>query len=226
MSAVKERALSLSAGDTLTWQEFERRWDATPEVKFAELIGGKVYMPSPLSVWHGEEVSVAIYWVAHYAAHTPGCKALANPTCRMLGDAPQPDVCLRIEENCGGHSRVQDNFLHGAPELVVEVCLSSAAYDLHEKKDLYEQAGVGELVALLLHEQEVRWYRLEAGRYALLKPTTKGVFHSVVFPGLWLNVPALLKGDVLALRATLERGLATPEHGEFVRRLEKSKTSA
>ena len=41
----------LENGDRLTRDEFERRYDAMPDLKKAELIEGEVYMPSP--VRHG-----------------------------------------------------------------------------------------------------------------------------------------------------------------------------
>lgn len=37
----------LHAGDRLPRFEFERRYEAHPEIKVAELIDGVVYMPSP-----------------------------------------------------------------------------------------------------------------------------------------------------------------------------------
>jgi hypothetical protein len=39
----------LRPGDHLTALEFMRRYEAMPEVNKAELIEGKVYMPSPVS---------------------------------------------------------------------------------------------------------------------------------------------------------------------------------
>src|SRR5438128_11112923 len=38
----------LEPGDHLEWDEFERRYDAMPDLKKAELIEGVVYMPSPV----------------------------------------------------------------------------------------------------------------------------------------------------------------------------------
>ena len=38
----------LESGDRLTRHEFERRYQARPEIKKAELIEGVVYMPSPV----------------------------------------------------------------------------------------------------------------------------------------------------------------------------------
>ena len=38
----------LESGNRLSWHEFERRYDAMPHLKKAELIEGVVYVPSPL----------------------------------------------------------------------------------------------------------------------------------------------------------------------------------
>jgi hypothetical protein len=35
------------------------------------------------------------------------------------------------------------------------------------------------------------------------------------FPGLWINVEALLARDARRMLATLDEGLATPEHAAF-----------
>ena len=43
----------LRDGEQLTAQEFLRRWEADSGLKFAELIDGTVYMPSPLRLSHG-----------------------------------------------------------------------------------------------------------------------------------------------------------------------------
>lgn len=48
------RVPPLGAGDKLPRDEFMRRWEADPSIKLAELIGGVVYMPSPVSVEHGD----------------------------------------------------------------------------------------------------------------------------------------------------------------------------
>ena len=46
-----------------------------------------------------------------------------------------------------------------------------------------------------------------------------GTLRSRAFPGLWLDPAALLAGDIAAVLATLERGLASPEHAAFVAEL-------
>ncbi len=43
------------------------------------------------------------------------------------------------------------------------------------------------------------------------------------FPGLWIDITALLARDTNRLRTALERGLARREHSAFVRRLEAAR---
>ncbi len=44
----------LQSGDRLTRYEFERRYEAMPHLKKAELIEGVVYVPSPVTVFHSK----------------------------------------------------------------------------------------------------------------------------------------------------------------------------
>ncbi|GIK55042.1 MAG: hypothetical protein BroJett015_07050 [Chloroflexota bacterium] len=38
-----------------------------------------------------------------------------------------------------------------------------------------------------------------------------------IFPGLWLDVAALLQGNLTAVLATLQTGLQSPEHATFLK---------
>jgi hypothetical protein len=223
VAIVAERVPKLVAGDKLTREEFLRRWEVMPNLKRAELIGGIVYMPSPLSYDHGDTDAYVATWLGVYAANTPGCRAGSNATWLMLGDAPQPDVALRILPEYGGQSRLQQRFNSGAPELVAEICLSRSSYDLNQKYELYQEARVKEYLAVLIEEQEVRWHRLIRGTYRRMRLPEDGVFRSVVFPGLWLSAPALLEGDMAKVLATLQQGLDSAEHQAFVSRLAQKK---
>jgi len=220
MATVEDKVPPLAAGDNLSREEFLRRWEQHPEIKFAELIGGIVYMPSPLYVDHSDMDSLVGSWLGWYAAYTPGTKSSNNATALMLKDSPQPDNHLRILPRAGGQTSLKGKLLRGAPELAAETCRSRAAYDLHQKKDLYEKAGVLEYVAVLLYEQEIRWHQLRKGVYHRLKPTGEGIWKSTVFPGLWLNGQALLAENMPEVLATLQDGLQTPEHADFVRQLQ------
>ena len=144
MPTVENAVTTLIAGERLSREEFLRRWELLPNVKQAELIDGVVYMSSPVSNTHGKHHGLAVYWLFHYAAHTPGCEAGPESTWLMLSDAPQPDVHLRLRSEYGGQSRLEGSYCTGAPELIFEVCLTSAAHDLGPKLELYRKAGVRE----------------------------------------------------------------------------------
>lgn len=220
MSTVEKSVPPLVQGDKLTREEFLRRWETMPRLKRAELIEGIVYMPSPLSRDHAVTDVNMVTWLGYYVAHTPGCEAGSNGTWLMgEDDAPQPDTALRILPRHGGQSEDEGKYPRGAPELAAEVCLSRTSYDLHQKRELYERAGVREYVAVLVSEKEVRWYRLVGATFQRAEPDAEGVFRSQVFPGLWLDGRALLEGRLPQVLAKLAEGLATPEHAAFVTRL-------
>lgn len=231
MSAVIEstptlrKTPALHAGDFLSREEFLRRWTNEPRIKRAELLKGIVYMPSPVSIDHGAVENFVGGWICVYNVETPGTAAGNNATTFLGEETPQPDVHLRLERECGGRSWVEDGYLHGSPELTVEVCASSAAYDLHVKFDLYQQAGVQEYLAIVLHEREIRWHQLVDRNYRLIPPDQDGVLRSRIFPGLWLDGAALLAGEKRGVMDKLDEGIASPEHRAFVEDLARRRTS-
>lgn len=212
----------LENGDYLSRDEFERRYNAMPEKVKAELIEGRVYMSSPVR-WqsHGEPDNKMNIWVGTYSISTPGVSAASNATVLMdETNEPQPDVSLRISETSGGQAILNpDDYLEGAPELAIEVAASSATYDLRDKKEAYRRNGVREYIVWSVYDQQLQWFRLEAGQYAQLTPDDDGIIRSRVFPGLWLDVEALLKDDMARVLAVLQQGLASSEHSDFVERL-------
>jgi len=215
----------LRSGDRLTRSEFERRFDATPALKKAELIDGTVYVAAPVNhSYHGGPHTVVMGWLLAYVEASPGLDLGDNSSLRFDEDnMPQPDVLLRLPPHAGGRSHVDgEGYVVGPPELIVEVAASSVSYDLHQKLDVYRRTGVREYVVHRTEEDAVDWFVLRDGRYVRREPGADGLLRSEVFPGLWLDVAALLRGDRLALRAAVERGVATPEHAAFVVRLAPS----
>jgi Uma2 family endonuclease len=142
-------------------------------------------------------------------------------TWSMLQSLPQPDVYLRILPECGGQSSDGPRFSNGAPELAVEICLTSTEVDFGPKLRLYQRAGVREYITVELLPKRIVWRVLQNNAYQAIQPDADGVMRSIVFPGLWLDVDAFWRNDGARMLATLEAGLATPEHGEFVARLRR-----
>ena len=209
-------------GDRLTRAEFERRCEARPDLKKAELIEGVVHMPSPTRFRnHGRPQGALVGWLFAYAAVTPGVQLGDNSTVRLdLDNEPQPDAALFIDPEAGGQARVdEDDYIEGAPELIAEVVASSASYDLHDKLHVYRRNGVREYLVWRTLDRGFDWFELADGAYRLRQPDDSGVVASRVFPGLRLAVDALLRGDLPAVLAAQQRGLAEPAHAEFVKNL-------
>jgi Uma2 family endonuclease len=207
----------LCEGDHLDQPTFHERYEAMPPGVRAELIGGIVFMPSPLKAPHGRTHIRVSQWLASYVDATPGTNAFDNTTA-ILGprSEPQPDNLLIIEAPGRGQMQEVNEYLTGAPEWVGEVASSSEALDLHRKRDDYERAGVKEYVVVALRQQSVFWFVRRNGAFVDLPPGPDGIFRSEVFPGIWLDPAALLRGDGRRLIEVLNQGLATPEHAAFV----------
>jgi Uma2 family endonuclease len=213
----------LHAGDCLARFEFERRYEAHPEIKKAELIDGVVYMPSPARFpEHAEPHARMVTWLGVYAAATPGVRGGDNATVRLdLGTEVQPDALLRLDPELGGKSRVTaDHYLEGPPELVLEIAASSASYDLHVKLRAYQRSGVEEYIAVQMYERRIDWFRLREGTYQPLQPDASGVLCSEVFPGLCLDPAAFWAGDMMQVLAALQEKLNAPEHAAIVASLQ------
>lgn len=208
----------LENGDRLSRAEFERRYAAMPWLKKAELIEGEVFMGPPVHfASHAEPHARIITWTGVYRASTPGVRSGDNAAVRLDADnEPQPDVLLRLDPRVGGSSRVSDDdYIEGPPELVIEIAASSASLDLHRKRHVYRRSGVREYLVWQIDDARIGWWALREGEYQPLEADAEGVLRSEVFPGLWLRAPALLGGDLAGVLATVQRGLASPEHAAF-----------
>ena len=61
-------------------------------------------------------------------------------------------------------------------------------------------------------------FREPLEEYQQLEPDADGRIKSGIFPGLWLDTAALLRGDLKGVLAHLRLGLDSPEHRAFVAR--------
>lgn len=217
----------LENGDRLTRREFERRYRAMPHVKKAELIEGIVYMPSPVSLRHAQPHSFLMTWLGYYVSKTPGLLIADNGTVRVDEDnEPQPDAMLLIPAAAGGQAGVdEDGFVAGAPELVCEVAVSSVSIDLHAKLNAYRRNGVREYLAWRVDDDAIDWFALCEGRYDPMSPDDAGRIRSGVFPGLWLDAAALLRGDLPKVFAAVDAGCETPEQQRFAADLREATSS-
>lgn len=200
-------AVPLESGDRLTRAEFERRYACRPDTKKAELVEGVVYVASPVRInHHTRPHGIVTTWIGVFASRTPGVVFGPEGTIRLDNDnEPQPDVLMAWDEAHGGQSRIsEDDYLEGAPELVVEVAASSAAYDLHDKMRAYRRNGVREYLVWQMLENRLDWFRLKDGEYLPVLSGDDGIIESEAFPRLLLHVPSLLAQDLAGVLKALD----------------------
>jgi len=219
MPSLAAPATELVTGEQMTVDEFLRRWEELPDLKNAELINGVVHVSSPVSYEHGSRDTLTHLWLAYYAQATPGCSAGNNSTWLMLDSAPQPDAYLRILPAHGGQSSDGKLYTVGAPELAVEICLTSTEVDFGPKRKLYQRAGAREYITIETFRKRIVWRALVDGVYMQQEAPRDGILRSEVFPGLWLDVAAFWADNGAKMLAALNAGLASDEHQKFVAHL-------
>ena len=217
-----ERIPPLQNGDRLTADEFERRYDAMPDLKKAELINGVVYMASPVSMEdHAAPHFDLISWLGLYRMTTPGVRGGGNATLRLpLNNRPQPDGFLIVEQSHGGQVKIVNRYIVGGPEFVVEVSATSVSYDLTDKLEVYLRNNVREYLVWRVFDREIDWFVLRSGQYERLTLSPDGYFKSEILPGLWLDPAALIRGDMATVAEMARRGLASAKHASFANRLQ------
>jgi len=118
------------------------------------------------------------------------------------------------------------NRIAGAPELMAEAIFSRGINDLRAKLAAYRRNGVREFIAWRVSENQVEWFQMDKGEYTLNLPGPNNTLSSRVFPGLVLNLTALLTHDQAGLARTLQARLNQPDHEAFVKRLAARKLGA
>lgn len=219
------RIPSLEQGDQLSRDEFERRYEAMPELKKAELLEGVVHMPSPVR-WnqHSGPHADVIIWLGCYRIFTPGVDVGDNGTVRLdLDNEPQPDATAIVLPAFGGKVQIgADDYIEGGPELVAEIASSSVSIDLNTRFRVYRRNQVQEYVVWRVLDQEIDWFVLRQTQYERLAPDADGYLKSEVFPGLWLDPAALARRDLATVFQILQQGLARAEHVAFVAKLHQA----
>ena len=205
MPAPKTPVPVLESGDRLTRAEFHRRYCDRPDIKHAELVEGVVYVGSPIRLdVHGQPHADVMAWLGAYRARHPDVAVGDNATVYIDADNElQPDAFL-FSQASSAPRLTEKGYVEGAPPLVVEVAASSASYDLHDKMRVYRRNGVQEYIVWRVLDETIDWFRLQEGEYVRVEPDADGIIESTPFPGLRLNVPKMLDGDLAGVLAELE----------------------
>jgi Uma2 family endonuclease len=212
-------------GDHMDQKTFHELYMQTPDDFKAELIGGVVYVASPVTWRHGRPHARVVAWLSLYAGESEELMVLDNTTNILDEESePQPDAALLIDPDSGGQTTInEDDYVVGPPELVAEVAYSSAAIDRHAKRRDYEAFGVREYLIVIVETEAVEWYTRGKRGFMAIKPDENGVYRSRAFPGLWLDPVGIFERGSKRLLTTLNTGLASDEHAKFVAKLAKTR---
>jgi Uma2 family endonuclease len=123
-------------------------------------------------------------------------------------DACEPDVGYVAPHRL---HLLEQRYMRGAPDIAVEiVSRESHSRDYGEKREIYEQAGVGEYWILDPLRQSTQFLRLHDGRFEPAPLVKDRYFQSEVIPGFWLDVEWLFADELPNDYACLQSILAGP----------------
>src|SRR5271157_4171846 len=77
-NSVTDSPVMLIEGQRLDQPAFHALYEATPPGTRVELVGGVVYMPSPVGREHAKAQVPVIVWLSYYAESTPGVEVRDN----------------------------------------------------------------------------------------------------------------------------------------------------
>jgi Uma2 family endonuclease len=165
-----------------------------------------VFVASPVRLSeHAEPHANIVYWLNHYRRRHPELRIADNGTLRLDDrNEVQPDAMLFKPSAAGPAVIDDDGYVSGPAEFVAEVAASSASHDLGAKMRAYERNGVQEYVVWQILEGRIDWFELTDGRFRAKGPAAGSVYESSVFPGLRLDVAAMLAGDLDAAVAPMD----------------------
>jgi len=116
-----------------------------PEGTLCEVIDNILYMSPALKYTHQNLVLLLARWLGNQLEKTSIGEVIISPFdvyFEHLLSAVQPDLLVLLKEN--RHILKEDGYIHGAPDIIIEVLSLDKKRDLVKKKSLYERAGVKE----------------------------------------------------------------------------------
>lgn len=199
-------ALRQAAASGPVFATFEEFVAWVDEDVSAEWDNGGVIFMSPSSTQHQKLVVFLLKLLGFFVENRDLGVILTAPyKMKLAGYGPEPDIIFVAAEHA---ARIQESFLDGPADLVVEVVSpESVDRDRGRKFVAYEAAGIPEYWLIDPQREVADFYQLDGdGRYRLMGVGGDGRYHSAVLPGLWIE-PAGLWGEKLPAVLPLLREL-------------------
>jgi Uma2 family endonuclease len=173
----------------LTFEEFR---ELPSDGKRYELVRGEVHVtPAPATRHQAVVQNLTINLGSHVIKNHLGEVWTAPLDVRLSGEtALQPDLIFISNARAG---IIQENWIAGAPDLIVEVLSpSTAAYDRATKLPIYADAGVPEVWLIDSQAKTAEVLKLQGKKY-FVEATHAGdqVLTSNLFPGWQLSLDDL-----------------------------------
>lgn len=151
-----------------------------PEGTLCEVIDNVLYMSPAPKYNHQSLIALLARRIGNYLEKTNIGEVIISPFDVYFDDllsAVQPDLLVVLNEN--RHILKEDGYIHGSPDVIIEVLSSDKKRDLVKKKSLYERAGVHEYFTINPVNRQVNaWLFLE--NHYELQYTDFGIFKSSV----------------------------------------------
>lgn len=190
------------------WTE-ERYFAEAPEDRLWEFQDGEVIVHSPATPSHQRLVRFLTILLSSFVEERGLGEVLNGPAVLRLrpGANKEPDVFFVPREAAG---RIGSDRVEGPAAFVIEVASpGSRSYDLGEKAQVYQVAGVTEYWVVDGERREVVVHRQSEAAYRLAVMTT-GRLASTAVPGFWLDVLWLWQEPLPSAPACLREILAGP----------------
>ncbi|MCW3112275.1 MAG: Uma2 family endonuclease [Segetibacter sp.] len=151
-----------------------------PEGTLCEVIDNVLYMSPALKYHHQDLLFLLARRIEANLEITSRGKVIISPFDVYFDDllsAVQPHILVLLNEN--KHLLKADGYIHGAPDLIIEVLSSDKKRDKVKKKSLYERAGVKEYFVVDPDTREITGWVLKGNLYEQ-QNTDTGVFKSLL----------------------------------------------
>ncbi len=137
----------------------------TPEGGKFQLIAGEIIEMTSPSLYHQEVLLNLVSEFRNFLLKNKIGKVFVAPSDVYFSETEvyQPDIIILLNES---FSKMKENKIEGAPDLVVEVLSPSTAYyDLKHKKSIYEKHGVREYWVVDPIDKTVEIFENQNGKF-------------------------------------------------------------